>query len=187
MKEILDIRKSKVFGQLLGKGMFLSLLFVFFLYMGMNVIFPRKVIKFFKFQHFVISSTSMEPVLNVGDIIFIKPIDVETLEKDTIISFYHDVRLEGKKDVITHFFDHTEVVNEKVVYRTKRAGTTQVDNWRIPEEDLLGEYLFRIKGIGKVILFFNHPLGFRVFLIDIVIVYLIILLAKDIDEETNKK
>lgn len=182
MKDILIIRKSKVVTQLLGKGMFLSLLFVFFLYMGMNIIFPRKVINFFKFQHFVISSTSMEPVLNMGDIVFVKPINVETLEKDTIISFYYDIKLEGKKDIITHFFDHTEIVDEKVVYRTKRAGTTRIDSWRIPEEDLLGEYLFHLEGIGKIILFFNHPLGFRVFLIDIVIVYLIILLTKDIDE-----
>lgn len=186
MKDILIIKKSEMVSKLLGKGVLFSLLFVFFFYMGMNLLFPRQVIKVFKLQHFVISSTSMEPVFTPGDLIFVKPLDPSELEKDVIITFYTDVRLEGKKDVITHYFVREEIFNGKVVYRTRRAGTDRVDSWMIPKEDLIGQYSFHISQLGKIVLFFNHPLGLRIFLIDIIIVYLIILLVKDVDEDIDK-
>lgn len=174
------------------KGTSFSLIILFLIYMGLNLIFPQAVLKVFNFQHFVISSSSMSPVLKVGDVVVIKPIEPQNVEKGMIISFYQDVRFDesGTKDVITHYVHDVYIGTDgRYRYRTKRYGENiSPDSWVVLEEELIGVYQFKLNQVGKAMLFFKHPLGLRIILMDVIIIYLLVLiLTPDTDEEKEKK
>jgi signal peptidase len=163
---------------------------VLIIYGIMNYYYPKKSISIFGIQHYVISSTSMDPVLKYGDMVFSRKINFDKLEPNDIIIFYADVNASGNKIILTHYFDSIEInENGEKIYRTRRAGTDTIDSWRIYEEDILGEYIFHFKRVGKVILFFRSPLGKRVLIIDLLILILIVMVKgysyKKDSNETN--
>lgn len=163
---------------------------VLIIYGIMNYYYPKKSIRIFGIQHYVISSTSMDPVLKYGDMVFSRKINFDKLEPNDIIIFYADVNASGNKIILTHYFDSIEInENGEKIYRTRRAGTDTIDSWRIYEEDILGEYIFHVKRVGKVILFFRSPLGKKVLIIDLLILILIVMIKgysyKKDSNETN--
>lgn len=163
---------------------------VLIIYGIMNYYYPKKSIRIFGIQHYVISSTSMDPVLKYGDMVLSRKINFDKLEPNDIIIFYADVNASGNKIILTHYFDSIEInENGEKIYRTRRAGTDTIDSWRIYEEDILGEYIFHVKRVGKVILFFRSPLGKRVLIIDLLILILIVMIKgysyKKDSNETN--
>lgn len=167
--------------------LFCLMAIVLIIYGVMNYHYPKRSIKLFGFQHYVISSTSMDPVLHYGDLVISKKIDVWKLQPNDIIVFFADVNASGKKIILTHFFDSIEINEDgKKIYRTRRAGTESVDSWRVAEEDLLGEYVFHLKEVGKIILFFRSPLGFRVFIIDMLIIAIIIMIKGSTNNQNER-
>ena len=59
----------------------------------------------------------MQPTLNLGDIIVVRPIELDQLQEGMIICYYQDVNLDGKNKVVTHYFVKEEIINGKVYYR----------------------------------------------------------------------
>jgi len=178
MKKELVLKKRKMMFLWLGKGLSYSFIIVFFLYLTIINIFPSLGIKVFGFRHFVFSSTGMQPTLNLGDIIVVRPIELDQLQEGMIICYYQDVNLDGKNKVVTHYFVKEEIINGKVYYRTKRENATHLDSWRILPQNVIGVYYFKIPYLGKLTLFFRHPLGFRIVLIDIILLALIAIVIK---------
>ena len=153
---------------------------------------PKKVLKIFKYQHFVVQTSSMSPSLNPGDLIFIKELDLDKLQKNEIITFYVDFNRDGKKNVVTHYFDSIEIIDGVSYFRTKREGTENLDSWKIPEEDLIGKYVNHIPKIGRFVLFLQSPFGIGVIIVDLALLFLIIYFTtedtmKKIEENIEKK
>ena len=165
-----------------------NVLFVFFalivIYLVINIFFPRKVIKIFKRETFVILTDSMEPVLNVGDMVIIKATDPSKLQKGDIIAFYVDANNDGKMDVVTHYFERIDIINGDEVYRTtSEASRSQLDSWYLQEDNIIGKYKYHIPKIGKVVFYLRSPIGIITILIDFAIIYLIISILEDIKKE----
>jgi signal peptidase len=170
---------------------FLEILFCFFaivfiLYAATNLIKPRKVIPLFHVQHFVIQSGSMSPVLYFGDIVVVQAVEGKELKENDIITYYADVNYDGKKEIITHYFDSIEKkANGEQIYRTRRAETQDLDSWTVEEDDLIGRYMFHIKGLGKMILYFKSPIGMRIFALDVIIIYVLMLVIRERDYDID--
>lgn len=150
------------------------------LYAAISIFAPKKVISTFGFQYFVIQTDSMVPVINVGDIVVLEKADLDHIERNQIMSFYADINDDGKKEVLTHYFDLTEEENGITYYRTKSE--KGADRYDVTADDIIGFYHYRIPFLGKIILFLRAPLGMFVLTADIIIIILIIRFSKKDDE-----
>ena len=150
-------------------------LFILLLYLIINVFFPQSIIKIFRYQHLIVGSDSMTPVINVHDVIVIRKYNPDKLHKDDIISFYTDINNDGKDEIVTHYFYAREVDDEEnVIYRTQSNKSSEPDDWEIAEDDIIGKYTFKIPKIGKIIRFLQHPIGIFVVSLNIIVIFVVV-------------
>lgn len=128
---------------------------------------------------FNIISESMEPELEVNDLVIVQKCDVTQLQKGDIITFKQDEK----------------TISHRILNITKEKGTikfeTKGDNNKIPDsekvetEQVYGKVLFKIKKIGKFIKYIQNARGFINIVIFIIIVYILVSL-KDKQKNTRK-
>lgn len=81
--------------------------------------------------------------------------------------------------MVTHYFYESVLGDDgKTLYRTISNVSTTPDGWEIGAEDIVGKYVGRIPGVGKIIRFFRHPIGILALAINIFLIYLIYRLIK---------
>ena len=128
---------------------------------------------------FNIVSESMEPTLEVNDVVVVQKCEPSQLKKDDIITFQQEGR------TISHRI--IDITNEKNTIKYKTKG----DNNKIPDPDLVdegqvyGKVIFRIKKIGKAISYIQNVRGFLNIGIFAVIVYILVSL-RDKQKNTRK-
>jgi signal peptidase I len=181
-------KKTNKIPKIIITSVFSLVILIIVVYITVVLFAPRKVIKIFKFQTFVISSSSMEPTINYGDVIFVKPVNPEDLQENDIMTFYVDVDLDGKKEVVTHYVAAKRLdENGKLEFRTKRENTDIFDSWTVKEEDVVGRYNFQINQIGKVVLYIQSGFAIFIFIVDIILLYFIYLLMKSVENDRDTK
>ena len=90
---------------------------------------------------YTIGSGSMEPTIDVGDVVIIDKKDKEYVEND-IIAFYHnDVILVHR--IISVYED-----DFGTYYQTKGDNNESSDSWLVKEKEIVGTYKLRIRWIG---------------------------------------
>lgn len=105
----------------------------------------------FGYKNFIVLSGSMEPTLNVGDIVFVK--------KDTDIKVDDIIAFRIENGVVTHrVIEIIEKDGEKL-YKTKGDANNTADDEFIRLSDIEGKYSFKIWYIGNIILFLKTKTG----------------------------
>jgi len=130
-----------------------------------------------KVKYFVVLTDSMAPVITPNTIVFTKSTDFYNLQEGDIISFYTDIDLDGKKEVVIHYFDSYEYNENETFVRTKRYNAESLDSWKININNYIGKSFFYIPKLGKIIRYFTSIIGilnlifilFVFFLIDFII------------------
>lgn len=114
----------------------------------------------------VVQSGSMEPVINMGGIIMIKPFD--NYKIGDVISFGDITK---NKIPITHRIHDMKVDNGRISYITKGDANDAPDKKVISEKDIIGKVLFDVPYLGYAVNFVKKPLGFfLIILIPVVII-----------------
>ena len=128
---------------------------------------------------FNIVSGSMEPTLEVNDVVVVQKCDMLELQKGDIITFNQEGR------IISHRI--LNVTKEKGIVKFETKG----DNNEIPDPDLVeqeqvyGKVLFKIKKIGTFIDYIQNARGFINIAIFAMIVYILVSL-KDKQKKIRK-
>ena len=101
--------------------------------------------RFWDVSVFNIVSGSMETTINVNDVIVIKKIAQDELEKGDIITY-------KKQDgtIVTHRIVAIHKENENI-YTTKGDNNDVEDEEKIKYSQVHGKYLFKIKGMGNFV------------------------------------
>ena len=130
---------------------------ILIIYLVINVILiiqttitPKKVPSIFGYKTFSIVSESMEPVINVNDLVITKKCKQQDVKQGDIISY-------KKGDVvITHRVD--KVVNEKgyIYYLTKGDNNFILDEHEVKFKDIEGKYVCKVPYVGKVVVFLKN-------------------------------
>ena len=129
------------------------LIIIFNLYILYNrEILKQDTVKVFGYSAFIIVSGSMEPTINVDDLIIIKE------ENITYKS--------NKNSIITHRI--TRIENE-LIYTKGDNNNTEDEPIKAPQ--IQGKLVYKIKGFGKIVTLLSSPIGIAIF---IAILYLII-------------
>lgn len=101
----------------------------------------------FGIKTFVVVSGSMEPNLNIGDIVVVKKCNENEIDKNDIISYRYG------ESIITHRIVEIIETENGREYITKGDNNNVNDNINLKYEDIEGKYVGKIKYIGKMIMF----------------------------------
>lgn len=104
----------------------------------------------------VVSSESMVPSLNVGDIIIVRGVDPRTVTVGTIIIFHSPSNPEMP---IVHRVIAVDNQGSTILFQTKGDHNPGPDGWRVPAENLMGVYVGKIPYVGLLSLELRGPLG----------------------------
>lgn len=118
---------------------------------------------------YVVSSGSMIPTLNVGDIIVVKDKDsFQTLKVGDIIVF-HSPALDGR--VIVHRIYSIATDQYGVAIYTKGDNNYAPDAWVVRESHYIGKVIFTLPYLGKVTSIIQPPLNYVLIFFFIVLIF----------------
>lgn len=129
----------------------------------------------------VVSSESMVPTLNVGDIILVRGVDPRDVTLGTIIIFHSPNSYDMP---IVHRVIQIENDAGTIYFRTKGDHNPGPDGWRVPSANLMGVYVAKIPYVGILSLELRGPLGATLI---VVLVALIILIEYNESKEATKR
>ena len=95
----------------------------------------------------VVMSGSMSPVIDTGDVAVTRTVEAGTVEVGDIITFADPSR---KNELVTHRVVKIEHKEGKLAFTTKGDANTGKEEWMIPSEGAVGEYVFRLPKAGYV-------------------------------------
>ena len=121
--------------------------------------------RLFGYEIYAVMSGSMEPTYHVGSLIYVKPTDTSTLEKDDVITFMAD-----ENTVVTHRIDEivTETADdgtETLKFRTKGDANSISDGKLVHYKNVLGKPSFSIPLLGYLAFYIQRPPGIYVALV----------------------
>ena len=122
-----------------------------------KLITPEKIPSFLGYKNFVIMSGSMEPELNIGDIVFVK--EDNNINVGDIISFNED------GETVTHRVIEIIEQEYEIYYKTKGDANNAVDTELNSHKNIEGKYIFKIPKIGKVVTFLQSEFGIEIILV----------------------
>lgn len=119
----------------------------------------------FGYKFFVVLSDSMSATdFSAGDMIVVKEVDVNTLDKDDIITFYStDPKSLG--EIITHKIREVKKNGNGQLIGFETFGTTtnETDETLAEPTNIIGEYQFSIPKLGFFIQFMKTPVAYIIF------------------------
>jgi len=166
-------------------------LVIYVLILALN---PSKMIDIVGFRTFMVLSNSMEPKINVNDMIIITKASEDSLVVGDIITFEVYIPELNADDYVTHYIAAINDVDGVLTYETRRHSAPEnlFDDWvdengdeiDITFDNIEGKYLFKIPYVG----YFQSALSNKIILALVVVnggvVYLLIqYLKKDEEEE----
>ena len=108
---------------------------------------------------YTIVSPSMEPTIMVYDVIVNTKINSDNdLNKGDIITFYSDA-IDTGGYTVTHRVYKKYIYNDITYYETKGDNNNSQDVGRITFDNIVGKYLFKLPGLGKIQFFVSSKLG----------------------------
>ena len=156
-------------------------------YILLELFIPSQTVKIFQFKPYVVVTESMEPVINVNDLIIVTNPNLDKLEVGDIITFNADIDYNGTKEVVTHYiYSITENTQGDRIFKTVRNGGTVPDTWILKDGDILGSYAFRIQKLGNLINFVKSPFGIAAVTVNIVVIASIVYIVKSGKKDQEK-
>ncbi len=155
------------------KSKFVSILqyIIIIAMVAFNILFVSKAIKnpnktpdLFGIKTFVIISGSMEPNINIGDMVIVKIADEPYMVGD-IIAFR-----EGNT-VIVHRIVKKIDEDGKIKYQTKGDNNNAVDKNLVEENRIEGVYKFKIPMVGNVFMFIYKNFVIIIIILLIIMIY----------------
>lgn len=115
------------------------------------------------FSPMIVESDSMAPTFYEGDLIFIKKCNTSELREGDIITFHTIINNEYALN--THRIHKIEGSGSIRSYTTKGDNNQIADTHVISDGDIVGRYVSRLAGFGRVMKFLSSGIGFLVVII----------------------
>ena len=111
----------------------------------------------------VVSSQSMQPVLNYGDLILVRREPTERIAVGDIIAFNvpSPYNLMAQSPTVHKVVEKLNE-NGETYFKTKGDNNPTEDQWKVPAKNVVGKYAGKIPYIGLAALFLRGPFGLAV-------------------------
>ena len=124
----------------------------------------QNVANLFGYTPLTVQSDSMAPTFRSGDLIFIRTCDPSTLKEGDIICF-HTI-IDNEYALNTHRIQSIETVGDARSYTTIGDNNNGIaDQHVISDGDIVGKYVGKLPGVGRVMDFLSSSLGFLVVIV----------------------
>ncbi len=110
-----------------------------------------------------VQSDSMSPTFDQGDLIVIKTCDASKLQVGDIVTF-HTI-IDNQYALNTHRIESIDELNGMRSFTTKGDNNDVADTHIISDGDIVGQYVFKIPGMGKVMDFLSSTWGFLIVIV----------------------
>ena len=136
----------------------------------------------FGYKSYVIKTTSMEPTINVNDVVLTKEVEQKDLKVGDVITFLQ------KREVITHRITKIEENEGEFEYTTKGDNNNIEDIFKISYENIEGKHVLTIPYLGKIVQILDNKLVFLIILL-IILIFMFIQLRNQqkMDSRREKK
>lgn len=101
----------------------------------------------------VVQSGSMEPTINVDDIVIIQPVDIKNVKADDIITY------EDKGTLVTHRVVEVDNTDSGIQLKMKGDNNNIEDKTRVTKDNIVGIYVNRIDKAADLYYFIKSPYG----------------------------
>lgn len=115
------------------------------------------------FTPMTVQSDSMFPTFDQGDLIVIKTCDTSKLQVGDIVTF-HTI-IDNQYALNTHRIESIDELNGMRSFTTKGDNNDVADTHIISDGDIVGQYVFKIPGMGKVMDFLSSTWGFLIVIV----------------------
>ena len=112
------------------------------------------------FQARIVQSGSMEPAIQTGSVVIIKP--EKNYKIGDIITFGKATKF---KEPVTHRIHDIKIVDGNPIYITKGDANNAPDQKEIQKREIIGKVLFHIPYLGYVVSFTKKPIGFMLIIV----------------------
>ena len=112
-----------------------------------KIVYKNKTPSFFGYKSFIVLTGSMEPTLNIGDIVFIK--ETTDIKEQDIVSF------KINNAIVTHRIVEIKKENDKTLYTTKGDANSGNDTEVLRIEDIEGKYIFKVTADTQITVLFR--------------------------------
>ncbi len=143
---------------------------------------PGKVPGLFGYKPLIVMSGSMENEMEIGDLVIVKDVPNTEIDKNNIIA-YHDI--DGK--IVTHRVLEIIVKDNERCFRTKGDMNNAQDDTIVCSNSIEGKFYKNYKGLGKLVLFFQDPVGFALLLCTVTVICILIYKNFDKDKITKEE
>lgn len=122
------------------------------------------VLPFFGNQALIVRSGSMQPTIDIGSIVVVRP-NTENLISPKSIPLYNvgDIiafRSEkNPKTLITHRVTGIETRENGIFYKTQGDANEDPDNWSVSQKNILGKSFFVLPAVGRLLTFAKSGFG----------------------------
>ncbi len=107
-----------------------------------------------------IQTNSMADTINYGDLIIDTAVKAEEVRKGDIITYWTIIN--GERVLNTHRVQEIYDGGGFLIFETKGDANTSADPLTVHERELVGQYWFKIPGVGKVFDYLQTPTGFLI-------------------------
>ena len=172
----------------LGSILFYAVVIFLILFIVFEVFMPNKTIDYLGVKTYVVLTPSMEPDINVDDMIVVRKVNEEDIEVGDAISFRVFIRDLGREAVVTHYVGDIIDDGDELIYETRGATADDnvYDQWldeqneekNIAYDDIVGTVMFRLPYVGHVVKILQSPAMLGLLGLNVVIIYALVKVIK---------
>lgn len=127
---------------------------------------PNEIPNIFGIKTFNIISGSMQPNIDIDDVILVKECEEINLNINDIIAYKKD------NEVISHRIIAIENINNKRIYTTKGDNNEVADTEKVEFKQIEGKYICKIPKVGKILNFLKNKIVFGIIFTFLVMAYI---------------
>lgn len=137
------------------------------------------IINVFGYKSYIIKTNSMEPTININDVLITKKVKKDEIKTGDIITFIKN------GEIITHRITQ---ITENDEYTTKGDNNNIEDSFTISYENIEGKHILTIPHLGKIVGMLDNKILFLIIILIILIfIFAIIQKQEKKDERREKK
>ncbi len=118
-----------------------------------------------------VESGSMAPFINKGDLVFLYYVDPEDIENGSVIAYYSEDLYSAEEPITIHRVINKWYAAGKWRFRTRGDNNTIDDPYVVAEDLIYGVFLFKIVGLGQILVDLEDMNFFPNFFIGTIILF----------------
>lgn len=134
-------------------------------------------INIFGYKSYIIKTNSMEPTININDVIITKKVEKDEIKTGDVITFMQN------GEVITHRITQIDANGE---YTTKGDNNNIEDTFKIDYENIEGKHVLTIPYLGKVVQALDNKIVFLIITL-IVLIFMLITIQNQEKRENRRE